>query len=52
MKDWDPKTLLLNTARDPAQAMIFNYASMAHNNHFFFSSLVRRLSSHMDAHQN
>ncbi|KAI1734350.1 Manganese/iron superoxide dismutase [Xylaria scruposa] len=35
-----PLTILKSTARDPAQAPIFNYASMAHNNHFFFSQLV------------
>lgn len=27
------------TAREPAQAPIFNYASMAHNTHFFFKGL-------------
>lgn len=37
----DTKTLLLNTARDPATANTFNYASMAHNNHLYFSTLVR-----------
>ncbi|KAI1757315.1 Manganese/iron superoxide dismutase [Xylaria castorea] len=35
-----PLTILKSSARDPAQAAIFNYASMAHNNHFFFSQLV------------
>ncbi|KAI8954277.1 Manganese/iron superoxide dismutase [Xylaria longipes] len=35
-----PLTILKSTARDPAQAALFNYASMAHNNHFFFSQLV------------
>ncbi|KAI0193327.1 superoxide dismutase [Xylaria flabelliformis] len=35
-----PLTILKSTARDPAQAAVFNYASMAHNNHFFFSQLV------------
>jgi len=38
-ENWDTKTLLLQTARDPATANTFNYASMAHNNHFFFASL-------------
>ncbi|KAI0974551.1 manganese and iron superoxide dismutase [Xylaria arbuscula] len=33
-------TILKSAARDPSQAAIFNYASMAHNNHFFFSQLV------------
>ena len=27
------------TAREPNQAPIFNYASMAHNNHFFFQGI-------------
>lgn len=35
------KTLLLNTAREPDQAALFNHASMAHSNHFFFNCLVR-----------
>ncbi|EPE29268.1 Fe,Mn superoxide dismutase (SOD), C-terminal [Glarea lozoyensis ATCC 20868] len=34
-----PKDIILKTARDPSAAAIFNYASMAHNNHFFFSCL-------------
>ncbi|KAG5980544.1 hypothetical protein E4U55_003920 [Claviceps digitariae] len=36
----DIKTTLLMTAREPSQAPIFNYASMAHNNHFFFKCLA------------
>ncbi|KAI1412641.1 manganese and iron superoxide dismutase [Hypoxylon sp. FL1857] len=28
------------TARDPSQASLFNYASMAHNNHLFFETLA------------
>lgn len=36
---WDVKTILLDTARNPATANTFNYASMAHNNHFFFKCL-------------
>lgn len=28
------------TSREPSQADIFNYASMAHNNHFFFDGLA------------
>ncbi|KAH9909344.1 Manganese/iron superoxide dismutase [Xylariomycetidae sp. FL2044] len=28
------------TAREPSTAALFNYASMAHNNHFFFKNLV------------
>jgi Fe-Mn family superoxide dismutase len=34
-----PKDILLKYARDPNQAPIFNYASMAHNNQFFFSCI-------------
>ncbi len=30
---------MLGNARDPAMAPLFNYASMAHNNHFFFKHL-------------
>ncbi|KAK4205336.1 putative mitochondrial SSU ribosomal protein S26 precursor [Triangularia verruculosa] len=33
------KDVVLQTARDPLQAATFNYASMAHNNHFFFKCL-------------
>ncbi|KAI9750086.1 MAG: hypothetical protein M1835_001443 [Candelina submexicana] len=33
------KTLLLENARNPGAAALFNYASMAHNNHFFFNCL-------------
>ncbi|RKF59780.1 putative 37S ribosomal protein S26A, mitochondrial [Erysiphe neolycopersici] len=36
-----PKDIAINYARDPAFAAIFNYASFAHNNHFFFESLER-----------
>lgn len=32
------KALTLQFARDPTSASIFNHASMAHNNHFFFSA--------------
>lgn len=39
-EDKDTKTVSLLTAREPSQAPIFNYASMAHNNHFFFESLA------------
>ena len=34
-----PKEILLRNARDPNAAPLFNYASMAHNNHFFFQAL-------------
>lgn len=33
------KDTLVQTARNPDTAALFNYASMAHNNHFFYSSL-------------
>ncbi|KAI9818027.1 MAG: hypothetical protein M1827_000651 [Pycnora praestabilis] len=33
------KTLLLNYAREADMASLFNHASMAHNNHFFFNCL-------------
>ncbi|GAP85945.1 putative superoxide dismutase protein [Rosellinia necatrix] len=35
-----PLTILKDAARDPTKAAIFNFASMAHNNHFFFNQLV------------
>ena len=35
-----PKNLLLKFARQADQAALFNYASMANNNHFFFKFLV------------
>lgn len=33
------KALALQFAKDPMAASIFNHASMAHNNHFFYSAL-------------
>ncbi|KAK1087204.1 hypothetical protein LTR33_001167 [Friedmanniomyces endolithicus] len=33
------KDIALQFARDPMSASLFNYASMAHNNHHFFSTL-------------
>ncbi|KAK3394677.1 putative 37S ribosomal protein [Podospora didyma] len=33
------KDIVLRTARNPEDAVIFNYASMAHNNEFFFRHL-------------
>ncbi|KAH7328813.1 superoxide dismutase [Stachybotrys elegans] len=39
LEDKDTKTITLMTAREPNQAPIFNYASMAHNNHFFFQGI-------------
>lgn len=35
----DTKAILIATAREPAEAPIFNYASMAHNNARFFDGL-------------
>ncbi|PGH17860.1 hypothetical protein AJ80_04683 [Polytolypa hystricis UAMH7299] len=34
-----PGTLIIKYARDASMASLFNYASMAHNNHFFFNCL-------------
>lgn len=34
------KDLVLKTAREPRHASLFNYASAAHNNHFFFEGLA------------
>ncbi|OTB07539.1 hypothetical protein M426DRAFT_317842 [Hypoxylon sp. CI-4A] len=36
----EPLAILKATAREPSQAPIFNYASMAHNNAFFFENLT------------
>lgn len=33
------KDMAIRTARDPIDAPLFNYSSMAHNNHFFFEGL-------------
>lgn len=35
------KDLTIKYARDAHKATLFNYASMAYNNHFMFSTLVR-----------
>jgi Fe-Mn family superoxide dismutase len=35
----DVKALLLKYARDPQSASVFNHASMAFNNHFFYQAL-------------
>ncbi|KAG6053136.1 hypothetical protein E4U17_005002 [Claviceps sp. LM77 group G4] len=40
LENHDTKTIALLTAREPSQAPIFNYASMAHNNHFFFQGIA------------
>jgi superoxide dismutase, Fe-Mn family len=34
------KNLLIKYARQPSMASLFNHASMAHNNHFYFSCLT------------
>lgn len=34
-----PKDLIIQFARDPMNASLFNHASMAHNNHFFYEAL-------------
>jgi superoxide dismutase, Fe-Mn family len=36
----DTKSILIQTAREPDSASVFNYASMAFNNHFFFKGIV------------
>lgn len=36
-----PMDIVVKTSRSPEHAALFNYASMAYNNHFFFKSLVR-----------
>ncbi len=54
------RDLLLAAARQPEHASLFNYASMAHNNHFFFHGLVcllitlihRIKRTYMDDHTN
>lgn len=40
LEEKDAKTVALLTAREPSQAPIFNYASMAHNTHFFFQGIA------------
>lgn len=40
--DSKPGELLVKYSRRPEMASVFNYASMAHNNHFFFNCLVSR----------
>ncbi|KAI1083274.1 manganese and iron superoxide dismutase [Whalleya microplaca] len=39
-EDQDPLSILKATAREPSTAAVFNYASMAHNNAFFFENLA------------
>ncbi|KAL1595717.1 hypothetical protein SLS60_009406 [Paraconiothyrium brasiliense] len=38
-QDKDPKSLVVEVARDPIMAYTFNVASMAFNNHFFFRGI-------------
>ncbi|KAJ4344601.1 uncharacterized protein N0V89_012345 [Didymosphaeria variabile] len=38
-QDKDPKSLVVEVARDPMMAYTFNVASMAFNNHFFFRGI-------------
>lgn len=40
------KELVEKYSKRPEMASLFNYASMAHNNHFFFNCLV---NSHTDS---
>ncbi|KAK4216003.1 Manganese/iron superoxide dismutase [Rhypophila decipiens] len=39
----DLKSIILSTAREPQYADVFNYASAAHNNAFFFDKLTDRV---------
>lgn len=38
-ENMEPKDLVIKFARDPMNANLFNHASMAHNNQFFFNGL-------------
>ncbi|PSN60612.1 manganese and iron superoxide dismutase [Corynespora cassiicola Philippines] len=38
-ENMEPKALVVDTAREPNNAYLFNHASMAFNNHFFFSGI-------------
>lgn len=40
LEDKDTKTIALMTAREPQKAPVFNWASMAHNTHFFFDGIT------------
>jgi superoxide dismutase, Fe-Mn family len=44
------KDLLIRFARQPSHAALFNYASMAHNNHFFFAGLQPQPSKGSGSH--
>lgn len=39
IENTSPKDLIIQFARDPMNASLFNHASMAHNNHFFYEAL-------------
>ncbi|KAL7270623.1 hypothetical protein RUND412_006666 [Rhizina undulata] len=41
-QSYSPQEIAFLTARQPANAALFNYASQAHNNHFFFDTLSPR----------
>ncbi|KAF2435167.1 manganese and iron superoxide dismutase [Tothia fuscella] len=41
------KQLLIETARNPQQAALFNHASMAWNNHFYFESITHNFPVEM-----
>ncbi|KAL9050082.1 MAG: hypothetical protein Q9162_006848 [Coniocarpon cinnabarinum] len=42
MQSQDLKQVLVQCARNPSRANLFNYASMAHNHHFFMSTISTR----------
>lgn len=42
------KDIAIQTARNPAEAAVFNHASMAFNNHFFFSGIASAPGQTMD----
>ena len=44
----ETKQIALQTARNPAEAAIFNHASMAFNNHFYFQSISTSPDRDMD----
>jgi Fe-Mn family superoxide dismutase len=45
--DSKPGELLVKYSKRPEMASVFNYASMAHNNHFFFNCLVSGSNSNL-----
>lgn len=44
----DVKAIALKTAREPTEAAVFNHASMAFNNHFFFTGIAALPGQQMD----